>query len=283
VPTLTLRTVGRTIRVSSGEPATTRLLSATYGHMHGDAALADLHYSVGRHVSEGGFFIERRGRARVVAPDDGTFLAHFDEDVAIEVQKLRPDLYFVHAAVLTVSEGAFMLVTESGGGKSTLCWALSHHGYRYLSDELGPVDLESLHVHPFTRALMLKTEPPGARYPLPADTLRTSRGWHISADDVPGGVGAGPTRLTAIFFLRRDRLAQAPSVRSVGAAEAAARLYANSLNQLAHRGDGLDAAVRIATGVACFELVTTPDLAAASNLLAAALQRLPLRERPGGS
>jgi len=272
---LTLRVVGRTIGVECGELETTALLTATYGHMKGGHTAIDLHYTVGWDSSRSSFFIRREGCELLTAPDDGTFLAMFDENFSIELQKLRPALYFVHAAVLTRPDSAFMLVTESGGGKSTLCWALSHHGYPYLSDELGPIDLGTLEVHPFTRALMLKTAAPGSFYPIPAAALRSSRGWHVSAEDVPGGVGVRPTRLTAIFFLRRDPAAQAPSVRTISAAEAVVRLYANSLNQLAHRGDGLDAAIRITTGVVCFELVTTADLPACCRLLTATLNGVP--------
>jgi hypothetical protein len=234
----------------------------------------DLRYAVDRDSSRSAFFIKRDGRELLTAPDDGTFLALFDEDVVIELQKLRRDLYFVHAAVLTSAGGAFMLVTESGGGKSTLCWALSHHEFRYLSDELGPIDLETLRVHPFTRALMLKTDPPGSSYPVPRGTLRTSRGWHVAAQDLPGGVAPDPTRLTAVFFLRRDLASRVPSVRPISAAAAAARLYANTLNALAHESDGLDAAVRVTTGVASFELVTA-ELAATCRLLAATLKGIP--------
>jgi len=271
VHTISLETVGRRIRIDCEEPETTGLLTATYGHMRAKPGPIDLHYTAGRDPRSG-YFIERAGRGRMTAVDDGTFLAGFDEDVAIELQKLRPDLYFVHSAVLTRADTAFMLVTESGGGKSTLCWALSHHGYRYLTDELAPIDLAALDVYPFTRALMMKTPPPGSSYPIPAVALRSSRGWHLAADDLPGGVGAGPTRLTAIFFLRRDAAASSPAIRRLRAAEAAARLYANSLNQLAHAGDGLDAAIQITTWGACFELVTTPDLPTVSSLLSRTLK-----------
>jgi hypothetical protein len=180
---LTLRVVGRTIGVECGELETRALLTATYGHMKGGHTAIDLHYTVGWDSSRSSFFIRREGCELLTAPDDGTFLAMFDENFSIELQKLRPALYFVHAAVLTRPDCAFMLVTESGGGKSTLCWALSHHGYPYLSDELGPIDLGTLEVHPFTRALMLKTAAPGSFYPIPAAALRSSRGWHVSSED----------------------------------------------------------------------------------------------------
>lgn len=274
--TLTLRVLDRTIRVDCEESDTTALLTATYGHMEGDAAGADLHYTVGRDRTGGLYRIDREGGELRTVPDDGSFLALFDKDVTIELQKLRHDLYFVHAAVLTAEESAFMLAARPGGGKSTLCWALSHRGFPYLSDELGPVDIETLRVHRYTRAVMLKTRPP-ASYLLPATTLHTSRGWHVAAEDVPSGVGKNLTRLAAVFFLNYAADARAPSVRRITAAEAAARLYANTLNPLAHAADGLDAAIRITTAIACFELVTA-DLTATCTLLTATLEGA-LRER----
>ena len=40
----------------------------------------------------------------------------------------------------------------------------------------------------------------------------------------------------------------------MGAAEAAARLYVQALNPLAHPADGLDAALQVVRGVRCFGL-----------------------------
>jgi hypothetical protein len=122
---------------------------------------------------------------------------------------------------------------------------------------------------------MLKTPPPAPFFPIPAATLRSSRGWHVGAGQLPGGVGSDPARLIAIFFLRREPAAPVPSARPVSTAEAAVRLYANSLNQLAHGGDGVDAAIRITSEVGCFELVTTPDLPAVSGLVTRTLKGLP--------
>jgi hypothetical protein len=271
---LTLKTLDRRVRVDCAEAETRSLLTAAYGHMEGDAGSADLHYTVGRDSAR--FFIKREGQDLLAAADDGMFLALFDADIAIELQKLRRDLYFVHAAVLTVDDSAFMLVAQSGSGKSTVCWALSHHGFRYLSDELGPVDLKTLRIHPFTRALMLKTNPP-ANYPLPATTVHTSRGRHVAAADMPGGVCESLARLTAVFFLRYDAEAREPSIRRISAAEAAVRLYADTLNALAHTGEGLDAAIRITTATACFALVSA-NLTATCTLLADTFKNLPREE-----
>jgi hypothetical protein len=50
--------------------------------------------------------------------DDGELLYIVEKDLTIELQKLRRDLYFLHAAALAIAQNAFLLVAPSGGGKS---------------------------------------------------------------------------------------------------------------------------------------------------------------------
>jgi hypothetical protein len=169
--------------------------------------------------------------------------------------------------VLTRGE-AVMLVAKPGGGKSTLTWALLHHGFGFLSDELAPVDLDTLKVHPYPRTLALKRKPPGS-YPLPQLTVITSRSLHVR--DVLGSVVRAPAPLGAVVFLHYDPDASGPTIRRLTSAEAGARLYANTLNPLAHAGDGLDGAVRITAASPCYELVSA-DLPATCALLARTLE-----------
>ena len=252
------------------EPTTHALVTAAYGQMQGDASEVDLDYCVGR-GPDAAYYITRQGRPARVVPDDGTFLAAFDEDIAVELQKLRRDLYFVHAAVLTY-RAAVMLVAQPGGGKSTLTWALLHHGFGFLSDELAPVDLDSLDVHPYPRTLALKREPPQS-YPLPPrGTLTTSRSLRVQ--NVPGIVGSAPVALGAVVFVHYTPEASRPMIRRITTAEAGARLYANALNPLAHTAEGLDGAVRITAACPCYDLISA-DLSATSALLAETLQWSP--------
>jgi hypothetical protein len=270
VSVLTLNILRRGVRVSCTDAAARSLLAAAYGSMQGCPVVTDLDYTVRRGGEPPGFFLERQGRRPFVVPDDGGLLAQLDRDICLELQRLRPDLYFVHAAVVVHRDRAVMLVAKSGVGKSTLCWALLHHGFGYLSDELGPIDVKTLDVQPYGRALMVKRDPP-APYAITAG-VRTSRGIHVPAAQLPGHVGNEATSLGAVFFLRRVPGVDRPSVRPIGVAEAAARLYANTLNALAHDGDGLDAAIRIVAARPCFEL-TTADLGATCALVMAALER----------
>jgi hypothetical protein len=274
VQTLALNVLGRGVRVRCADPLSASLLTAAYGSMRGGAGSRALDYTVRRAGrANGAFRLERAGRAPLVAADDGALLALFDADIAIEIQRLRHDLYVVHAAVLELRDAAVMLVAKSGVGKSTLSWALLHHGLGFLSDELGPVDLATLEILPYPRALMVKRAPPPP-YPIAAGAVRTSRGFHVPADALPAPVRARPAALAAIFFLQRFPEPRSPALRRLTPAEGAARLYANALNPLAHGGDGLDGAIRIAAACPCFELVTA-ELAPTCALVTGALARLP--------
>jgi len=270
--TLSLSVLGCNVRAECQDAEVLSLLAANYGCMQGDLAAADLHYIVGRKKVSPAFIIMRDGQEPIIASDDGEFLYLFEKDTTVELQKLRRDLYFVHAAVLEFAGRAFMLVAASGGGKSITTWALLHHGFRYLSDELAPVNLETMEVYPYPHALCLKDQPPGA-YPLPEKILCTSRTLHVPTEELPSGIGIGPTPLAAVLFLRYSPKASAPTMVPISKAGAGARLFASALNPLAHPGDGLDGAIEIVTRSACFELITA-DLPATCALVKATLEEL---------
>ncbi len=266
--TLSLRLFGHSARVRCEDTRLLELLEADYGHANGNHACpSSLNYFVD--TLDGTSFIAREGRQKLTAYDDSEFLYLFEKDLTIELQRLRRDLYFVHSAVLEYDGKAVMLVAASGGAKSITTWALLHHGFRYLSDELGPVDLKALEVHPYPRALCLKNEPPRL-YPLPQRTLRCPHTLHVPAESLPGKVRTEPAPLGAIFFLCYRGNASQPEVQPISTAEAGARLYANALNPLAHPGEGLDAALRIATATTCCTLFTA-DLRSTCDLVKATL------------
>ncbi len=89
---------------------------------------------------------------------------------------------------------------------------------------------------------------------------------HVSPQSLPGATVSEPCRLVAVFLLKYSSDHGVPRVRSLGAAEASARLYVNALNPLAHPLHGLDAVVRIAQTVPCFD-VESAELAATCALI----------------
>ncbi|UXH78751.1 HprK-related kinase A [Roseateles amylovorans] len=62
----------------------------------------------------------------------------------------------IHAAVLERDGRALLMPAPPGSGKSTLCAALAHRGWRLLSDELGLLDLDTGRVHGMARPINLK-------------------------------------------------------------------------------------------------------------------------------
>jgi hypothetical protein len=247
---------GVEVEVTVTDPECRKLLLANYSFFQASVQIPVLSYVVNRRKADR-FLILRGCDPPLQAHDDGDFLFLFEKDITIELQKLRPTLYFVHAAVLEYQGKGLLLIAASGGGKSTTTWALCHHGFRYLSDELGPVDVRTLKVVPYPHALNLKRTPPS--YPLPPQTVRTSRTLHVPVETLPGGVQSAPTSLAAVFFLFYRPDVSSSQIQPVNRAEGGTRLFANALNALAHPGDGLDAALEIAANCSCFEL-TSNDL-----------------------
>ena len=62
----------------------------------------------------------------------------------------------IHAAVLERDGRALLMPAPPGSGKSTLCAALAHRGWRLLSDELGLLDMTTGLVHGMARPINLK-------------------------------------------------------------------------------------------------------------------------------
>jgi hypothetical protein len=263
------------VTVQCEDTDTHALLLANYGSLQSPLYPEDVCYVVGRSRDQKGaptFYIARSGQNPLMAADVEEFLFLFEKDMTVALQHVRRDLYFVHAGVLTFRQRAFMLVGPSGSGKSTTTWALLHHGCRYLSDELGAIDLRTRHVLPYPHAVCLKQAPPPA-YPLPDETLCTAHTLHIPAVTLPGGVSRDAAPLVAAFFLQGRREAPHPTVRPLSQAAATARLLANTLNPLAHPEAGLDGAMTLMAGAVPFELFSA-DLTATCALIIEALGRV---------
>ena len=247
------------------------ILIANYGALRvaPDGRIADLRYSITASRTPRALVIVRDGQGPLIAEDPSELLFLLEKDLTVELQKRRADLFFLHSAAVEWQGKACLLVAESGTGKSTTTWALLHRGFRYLSDELSPVDVNSMEVLPYAHALCLKQRPP-TNYPLPSDALDLGLTLHVPVSALPSAVVMGPTPVATVVFLSRGAAGAAPVLRAVGRSEAAARLYATALNALAHPDHGLDAAVKIASHVPCFVLVSG-ELGATCTKLSVAL------------
>ena len=244
------------IRVESLDRPATSLLNSNYGWFKQTFEKPQITYRITRPGTGEERLIVRNGADPELARDDGEFLYMFEKDMTIETQKLRVDLYFIHAAVLELDGRALALVAPSGYGKSTTTWGLLHHGFKYLSDELAPVHLTAMQVHPFPHALCLKTLPP-KEYPLPEETIFTARTAHVPAQFLPCETLSETVPLQATFFVRFVGEISEPVLKPMAKGEAAARLFTNALNPLSHSGEGLDGAIEIVSKTHCVELLSS--------------------------
>jgi len=226
-----------------------------------------LTYRVGKSDVDSEFELGREGQASVYYETDYELLYFFEKNITIELQKIRSDLFVIHSAALEYKGRACLLVASSGSGKSTTAWALLHNGFNYLSDELASINVDTMTVYPYPHALCLKKEPPSP-FDLPEETFYTAHTLHVPATSIPAKVIYDGVPLVAIFFLKYDPDADAPSVSPVSSAEAGARVYSNTLNLLAHSRYGLDAAINIGSHCQCFDLVTA-DLQKSCDLIKA--------------
>jgi hypothetical protein len=257
------------VRIDCASPALARLVAANFQAMVAAPAAGpvDFHYAID--VRDGGWVLHAPEGATFVAGGLDDLIFDLEKHLTVALQRRCPELVFLHAAALARGGRAWLLAGDSGAGKSTTTWALLHHSWRYLGDELAPVDLASGRVHPYPRALCLKRRPPSA-YPLPEAVLDLGRTLHVPPDALPGAVETRPCVLGGILFVRYRAGLDAPTLRPLGRAEACARLYVVTLNALAHPAHGLDAARRLVEHLPCHAL-ECDDLPAACQLLGRSL------------
>lgn len=232
----------------------------------------DVQYWIRTRETRPNFALIRDGQPALDCEDLGDLLYFLERDLTVELQKRRADLFFLHSASLDWRGKACLLAAESGSGKSTTTWGLLFHEFGYLSDELSPIDLESMHVLPYPHALNLKRSPAGP-YPLPKEAIHLGATIRVPVRHLPGATILGSRPLGAVFLLAHRPELSAPEVRAIGPAEASARLYVNALNALAHPNHGLDAVVRIAEQVPCFSIAST-ELAMTCAKIAATVEQV---------
>lgn len=266
------RVLGVNVAVRCSDPDLRLLIQADWGQMASEDVPGDLNYTVSRIAETAQFGLASFGQPAKSVADEGQLLHELQTDAIISIQQHRQDLYFIHAAVAELDGAACIFVAESGAGKSTTLWGLLHHGWRYLSDELAPIQIASLQVHAYPRALCLKSRPP-ERYPLPHAAVQTPHTFHVPVAKMPCDCRLDPTPLAAAYFVEYCSEASVPEIQPIGAAEAAARLYADALNPLAHANAGLLGAVEISKRIPCYTL-DTADLSATCELVTSHARRL---------
>lgn len=199
-------------------------------------------------------------------------LRWMEKALILELQLASPNLMFVHAGVVERDGNAVMIVGRPGAGKTTFTHTLINRGWRFVSDELAPIDPVSGKIWPYPRAFWFK-QPPRATageksFALGGDFYRllpraSSR---VDADQ--------PLSCNAVVLLERD---DNKACHLLTPAASATRMMPHLLNNEAHSNWGLGEVARFCSKRPCFvmgrseptrmsdqldELVVSRDLAA---------------------
>ena len=208
--------LGQRVHVDCRDPWLRDIVTANFAAMTSsiDGVAPDLHYGVVKGTTSETITLVCQGNVVFEDADRGDLLYLMEKDITVELQRRRTDLFFLHAAAIGRDGTALLLVAESGAGKSTTTWGLLHHGFQYLSDELSPVDVNTLCVLPYPHALCLKQDP-APPYVLPPSAIRLGRTIHLPVDTLPAATVSGPRALSGVFLVTHRPEIRAPEMRSI--------------------------------------------------------------------
>lgn len=176
-----------------------------------------------------------------------------DKTLTLELQRQRPELLFLHAAVIGSGKYAVALLSVSGGGKSTTSLAALRAGMHVYSDELAPVDLNSSRVWPYRRALGLKAPPSSIYVRTRQRAIRIGRQWFLPP--VPAEIRSRnqPVPLCALVLLDQNNR-HSTGIEKLSSAAALTGVYSHCLNPFAHDNGGLSSVHKLVSEIPCYRI-----------------------------
>ena len=268
-PGLTLRTGAFTLQLRSAIPAVAdglALLYADYPLLAADA-WTDFQLDLVRPSGPRRWW---RPQVRLVADGAALFqpmplaqaLPMFEWGLNWCIANQAHNYLMIHAAVLEQNGRALILPAPPGSGKSTLCAALAHRGWRLLSDELTLLRLDDGLVQPAPRPISLKNasialirdylgSAAHARFsPAVHDTIKGTVA-HLRAPDASVLRAAEPARPAWVVFPQYEAGAVA-TLAPLSKAHAHLQLAANSFNYSLLAADGFNALAGLVSQSGCY-------------------------------
>lgn len=216
------------------------------------------------HREDGGYAVRENGNV-VLANGSLADVVRCVRFSAIQfLMEARPDLLWFHAGVAASRGRAVLFPGPPGGGKSTVVTHLCALGWRYLSDEVAPLDSRSYTVIPFPQTPAVRHHP-GRE--MPQEWLRMPNKRELEVR--PGGLCREPAPVAAVVRLSYRRGARAElSVSS--SATTALHLLEQSWNAPRHSETAVGDVCTLVQRVPGFSL-SFSDGEAAADMVAGAL------------
>ncbi|MBI4719434.1 MAG: hypothetical protein HY763_16685 [Planctomycetes bacterium] len=181
--------------------------------------------------------------------------------INLRVMETRDEYLQFHAASLSHHGRGFVFAGDSGCGKSTLAATLTARGWRYFCDEFALVDPRTLRLHPFPKAICIKTGSYGLvrelgwRFARRCDYVKALKGrvGYLNPRAAGSGEIAQPTAIRGIVFPRYSP-GTSPALRRIPRSVAALRLFRQSFNHDRFPDSAVPIIVRLVEKAECFEL-----------------------------
>lgn len=158
----------------------------------------------------------------------------------------------IHAAVVERNGRALILAADPGSGKSTLCAALVHQGWRLLSDELALVERATGAVWPIARPISLKNASIdivrsfGGDVQISPVCVDTAKGAIAHMTPPAASVAAlGVPAVPALVVFPKYVPDESMSSEPMGSAHAFLEIARHAFNLSVLAGDGFDAIARL--------------------------------------
>ncbi len=182
------------------------------------------------------------------------------DEVRLQFMRSRPDLLWMHAGAVERDGGALLVSGRSGQGKSTMTTWLVEHGWRYMTDDVAPVRMETDRIIPFLQAPVRRLHPGREVEEHELSTLKRE-----APDLNESQICRLETEIRGIVFVAYTPGADA-TLRKLDMGAAALELLRNATNFVDHKAAAVGRAANLAERVPMHELVYSNPGSAADLL-----------------
>lgn len=227
---------------------------------HPDALMIDVRWGRSRWTGGRRYRIHGAGQTLFSVRDRREVLPHLEWGINWQVVKEVGRFLQIHAAVVARQNQCIVLPASPQSGKTTLCAGLVARGWRFLSDEFALIDPVTFRVHPYPKAMCVKSGSFDVvrNLPLPLNTHtrykkgRKGRVAYVSLARQPDQIGTQSDVRWIVF--PRYAPGQAPQLTPVTRGQAAFQLRQLSFNFDRFGSAGLDVIRRASLRARAFEL-----------------------------
>ena len=172
------------------------------------------------------------------------------------------DYLLFHSGAVVKNGRAILLPAPSESGKTTLTLGLMNYGYRYLTDEVGAIQRETLKAVPYQRPIYLHTW----SRPLSKEVGKSYRSYRFRSDDIrwarwqyivpqDGAVIPRDSRWKVDWIIFPRYVSKSKTVlKPLGIAQAVVSLMQNVWNRKLFPDGGLKVCIELARRARCYTL-----------------------------